>query len=111
VNPAVAVLPLESVAAQRTIVLPNGTSLPDLGSHETGTAPPTPSVDVTFEGHTSTLRTSLRSYGLRAAPCSFGAVASNARPGTSSVPVQVSVPGALGTIECCAPSFVVCSDY
>ena len=35
-NPAVAVLPLECVAAHRTIVLPSGKCRPDLGWHETG---------------------------------------------------------------------------
>jgi hypothetical protein len=47
VNAAMAVLALESVASQRTVVLPTFKRLPDLGWHATGTEPSTSSVAVT----------------------------------------------------------------
>lgn len=46
---AVAVLPLASVAAQSTIVLPSGKRLPDPGWHETGRSPPPSSLAVTLK--------------------------------------------------------------
>jgi hypothetical protein len=93
---------MESVAAQCTIVLPSGKRLPDLGWHETGTAPSTPSVDVTLKVTRARFAPLCARTVFEPAPCSIGAVTSNSRPGTSSVPVQVSVSGAPGTIERCS---------
>src|SRR3954469_22725793 len=88
---AVATFALESFAVQVTFVRPTLKRLPEAGLHGAGTDRSTASCALT-EYRT---RTNFAFLGaltdLGAAPLSKGGVRSNTTPGTTRVPVQVSV--------------------
>ena len=90
VNVAVAVLPLASVAAQPTVVLPSLKRLPDLGQHETGRSPPSSSVAVTLKVTRALFAPFAARTVFATAPVSLGSLKSS--PGAVRVPVQVSTP-------------------
>ncbi len=99
VKVAAAAFALESVAEQATFVLPIGKRVPELGLHVTGREPSRSSWADTRKATRADFTPFLAFTVLLAAPVSVGCVTSNAMPGTSSVPVQVSRP--------CRPVLVV----
>src|SRR5574337_302530 len=92
VNEARALFALVSVALQVTRVRPSRNLVPDFESHVTGRAPSRSSLAVTRNTTRAFLAAFFAAIFLLTAPEMTGGVRSNSRPGTSSVPVHVSVP-------------------
>ena len=91
-NAAVAVLALVSFAEHETRVRPTLNELPDFGVQRVASAPSRSSRAVTRKATRAVLSPRFAVTTLFAAQAMVGRVTSNSSPGTTSVPVHVSVP-------------------